>query len=222
MVQGVVSLTAIIGFGGAVAAVGSQFRRGDPLVRQQTKWLLATAGVAAVAFPLAFVIPLEVVANAMFLVGFLALLGLPAAIGIAVLRYRLYEIDRLISRTIGWALVTGVLVAVFAAGAIALQAILAGVTQGQTLAIAASTLVTFALFQPLRRRVQHGVDRRFDRARYDGERTAAAFAERLRGQVDLAGLEADITGTVDAVLRPSFVRTWLRTTVPVPSQSRFP
>ena len=134
----------------------------------------------------------------------------PIAIGIAVLRYKLYEIDRLVSRTIGWALVTGVLVAIFAVGVLALQALLAGFTQGQTLAVAASTLTAFALFQPVRRRVQTAVDRRFDRARYDGERTAAAFADRLREQVDLVSLSGDITGTVDTALRPTSIGVWLR------------
>ena len=138
------------------------------------------------------------------------ILALPIAIGIAVTRYRLYEIDRLISRTIGWALVTGVLVVVFAGMVVGLQAILDRVTQGETLAVAASTLVAFALFQPVRRRVQALVDRRFDRARYDGDRTAAAFAERLREQVDLAGLEADIAGVVEGALRPTSVGVWIR------------
>ena len=140
------------------------------------------------------------------LVSYVGILAMPIAIGIAVTRYRLYEIDRLISRTIGWALVTGVLVLVFAGTVVGLQAILARITQGETLAVAASTLVAFALFQPVRRRVQTAVDRRFDRARYDGDRTAAAFTERLREQVDLAGLEADIAGVVDTALRPSSSR----------------
>jgi len=84
------------------------------------------------------------------------------------------------------------------------------VTQGQTLAVAASTLVAFALFQPVRRRVQTLVDRRFDRARYDGDRTAAAFAERLREQIDLAGLEVDIARVVDGALRPATFGVWIR------------
>ena len=134
----------------------------------------------------------------------------PLAIGIAVVRYRLYEIDRIISRTIGWALVTGLLVAVFIGGVLALQALLADFTQGQTLAVAASTLVAFALFQPVRRRVQRAVDRRFDRARYDGERTAAAFAERLRDEVDLVTLAAELQGTVGAAVRPTISSLWLR------------
>jgi len=136
--------------------------------------------------------------------------SIPLAVGVAVLRYRLFEIDRIISRTIGWAIVTGIIVALFVGTVLGLQAIFARIIQGQTLAVTISTLVAFALFQPIRRRVQATVDRRFDRARYAGDRTAAAFSERLREQVDLAGLEADITGVVDTALRPARVGLWIR------------
>jgi len=203
-----------------VAAVSTRYRRGDRVVRLQIRWF----ATAVALIPLSGVAILIEVAlrtaggvgadapNALIsvLVSYGIVLALPIAIGIAVTRYRLYEIDRLISRTIGWALVTGVLVVVFAGMVVGLQAILADVTQGETLAVAASTLVAFALFQPVRRRVQVLVDHRFDRARYDGDRTAAAFAERLREQVDLAGLEADIAGVVDGALRPTTVGVWIR------------
>ena len=203
-----------------VAAVITRYRRGDRIVRLQIRWFVT----AVALLPLSGVAILIEVAlrsaggagadapNALItvLVSYAVVLALPIAIGIAVTRYRLYEIDRLISRTIGWALVTGVLVAVFAGTVVGLQAILDRVTQGETLAVAASTLVAFALFQPVRRRVQAAVDHRFDRARYDGDRTAAAFAERLREQVDLAGLEADIAGVVDGALRPTTVGVWIR------------
>ena len=135
---------------------------------------------------------------------------MPAAIAIAVLRYRLYEIDRIISRTLSWATVTGVLLVVFAGLVVGLQALLSGVTQGQTLAVAASTLAAFALFQPVRRSVQRAVDRRFDRARYDSERTAAAFAERLRTEVDLEAVAVDLTGSVERALRPRTLGIWLK------------
>jgi len=108
------------------------------------------------------------------------------------------------------AIVTALLVAVFAALVVGLQAALAGVTQGQTLAVAASTLIAFALFQPVRRRVQRAVDRRFDRARYDSEQTAAAFAERLRHQVDLDAVARDLTGSVERTLRPTTLGLWLK------------
>jgi len=203
-----------------VAAVITRYRRGDRIVRLQIRWFVTAVAIVPVSL---LAILIEVALRAVggagadapngltsVLVSYAAILALPIAIGIAVTRYRLYEIDRLISRTIGWALVTGVLVAVFAVTVIGLQAALARVTQGQTLAVAASTLIAFALFQPVQRRVQRIVDRRFDRARYDGDRTAAAFAERLREQVDLAGLQADIAGVVDAALRPTSVGVWIR------------
>jgi divalent metal cation (Fe/Co/Zn/Cd) transporter len=150
------------------------------------------------------------IAQSTTLVAYAGILLMPIAIGVAVLRYRLYEIDRIISRTIGWALVTGVLVAVFAGTVVGLQAILTGFTQGQTLAVAASTLIAFVLFQPVRRRVQSVVDRRFNRARYDAEGTAAAFAERQRDQVDIAGLKVDLTGTIDSALHPRALGVWIR------------
>ena len=109
----------------------------------------------------------------------------PLAIGIAVTRYRLYEIDRLISRGLSWAVLSGLLLAVYGGAILLLQTLLGGVIRGQTLAVAGSTLVAAALFQPLRRRIQAAVDHRFNRARYDAERTAIDFAERLRDEVDL-------------------------------------
>jgi hypothetical protein len=209
----VAMLTALPAFLGAWAAVATRYRRGTSVERQQIKWLLAVALVGVVAFPVAIVLDLLVpgtpVATGAWYVGFLALIGLPVSIGIAVLRYRLYEIDRLISRTIGWTLVTGLLISVFGTLLIALQAVLSQVTSGSTLAVAASTLAAFALFQPVRRRVQRAVDRRFDRARYDGERTATAFSGRLQQRVDLDAVEADLTDTVTLALRPSSTGVWI-------------
>jgi len=106
--------------------------------------------------------------------------------------------------------VTGVLVAVFAGVVILLQAVLARFTQGETLVVAASTLVAFALFQPLRRRVQSVIDRRFDRSRYDGERISAAFSGRLRDQVDLPTVTADLHATVSEAVAPNHVQVWVR------------
>jgi hypothetical protein len=210
------NLSAVFGFGGAAAALVVRFRRGGPIVREQLKWLIAVAAVATVAFPTAFLLqpsdPSQPspAADGMFLLGFAALLALPAAIGVAILRYRLYDIDRIISRTISYALVSGALAVVFVSAVIALEQLFTGFTQGQTLAVAGSTLLAFALFQPLRRRIQHGVDRRFDRARVDSERTATAFAGRLRDQVDIDTVVADLHGTVRGALRPNLVNLWLR------------
>jgi hypothetical protein len=200
----------------AVAALVTRFRRGDRVERLQVKWFGAAVALCAVGFA-------AVLAETAFrtgdgplvsaLVAYAGILAMPIAIGIAVTRYRLYELDRLVSRTIGWAVVTGVLVLVFGSTVVGLQALLAGVTQGQTLAVATSTLVAFALFQPIRRRVQTSVDRRFDRARYDGDHTVAAFSERLRERVDLAGVEGDIATTILSTLHPTSMRVWIRGTV---------
>jgi hypothetical protein len=213
--NGVASLTALPAFLGAFAAVAVRYRRGTSVERQQIKWLLAVALVAAIAFPAAFLLsmlaPGGIVGNVAMYVGFLGLIGLPLAIGIAILRYRLYEIDRLVSRTVGWALVTMILGAVFVGVIVGVQAVLAQITSENTIAVAASTLITAALFQPVRRRVQRAVDRRFDRARYDGERVVGSFGERLRDQLDLATLPVEVANVARETVRPTTVGVWLRT-----------
>jgi hypothetical protein len=138
------------------------------------------------------------------------LISVPIAVVIAVLRYRLYEIDRIISRTISWAAITSVLVVAFVGLVLGLTSLLGSVAGGSTFAVAGSTLVVFALFQPLRARIQRGVDRRFDRARYDARRTADAFAERLRNDVDLASVQGDLLGVVHSSLQPASVAIWTR------------
>jgi hypothetical protein len=194
----------------AVVAVIVRFRRAERIEREQLKWFLAANAVAVTLLLLSTSDPAPDVT--LFDVLSMASLSLPPiAIGIAILRYRLYNIDRLISRTVSWAVVTGMLVAVFVGAVVTLQAILAGVTQGQTLAVAGSTLVAFALFQPVRRRVQTAVDRRFDRARYDGQRTLDAFADHLRDEVDLHRLCSALVATADDAVRPAGVSVWLRT-----------
>lgn len=205
------AITAFIGLGGAVAATVIRFRRSRGIERQQMKWLVAVASVAALTMPPALVIPDPTISSTLLLVALGAFALLPLAIGIAVLRYRLYDIDRIISRTIGWALVTGLLVGAFALLVLGLTSLLEPLTGGSTLAVAGSTLVVVALFTPVRGRVQRAVDRRFDRGRYDGERTLAAFGERLRDEVDLDVIRADVLATVESSVRPSRVGLWLRT-----------
>jgi hypothetical protein len=197
----------------AIVSMLVRFVRARGTERLQLRWLVAGLASLVMAIPLGFLLFAvfgSAISGLAWLPAIVSFALPPIAIGIAVLRYRLYEIDRLISRTIGWAVVTGVLATVFAVGVLALQAILAGFTQGQSLAVAASTLIAFALFQPVRRRVQRAVDHRFDRARYDGERTAAAFGDRLRVELDLADLETDIADTIRVALRPSSTGVWIR------------
>lgn len=132
--------------------------------------------------------------------------------GIAVLRYRLYEINRIISRTLSYAVLTGILALVFSAVVLLLQPLLTPITGGQTIAVATSTLAVFALFQPALHRVRETVDRRFDRARYDADVTVRTFAARLRGDLDLGTVRTEIIGTATSAVRPTKTAVWLRGT----------
>jgi hypothetical protein len=128
------------------------------------------------------------------------------AIGIAVLRYRLYEIDRIISRTLAYAIVTGVLIGVYAGVVLLATRVLPFHTP---VAVAGATLLAAALFNPMRRRVQRIVDRRFNRARYDTDKTVAAFAARLKDAVDLDAVRDDLAGVVHRALEPAHVSVWM-------------
>jgi hypothetical protein len=136
--------------------------------------------------------------------------AIPAAVAIAVLRYRLYEIDRLVSRTVGYVVVLGVLTAVYVVGAVWLPTRLLG--EQTPLFVAASTLTVAGLFGPLRRRVVVWVDRRFYRARYDADRVAEAFSSRLRDEIDMANLTADWVGVVAMTLKPTTIGVWVNET----------
>ena len=198
-----------------VIAVGTlivRFRRTRGPEREQYKWLLAAlaATLAAVIFAFAVIVLVDANGTWMWWPAVLAYPTIPAAIGIAIRRYHLYDIDRIVSRSVSYLAVTGLLAAVFGGLVVALQALLSGITQGGTLAVAASTLAAFALFQPLRRRVQLVVDRRFDRARVDAQTTVDAFAEHLRDELDLATLHDSLVATTGAAMRPTSTSLWLR------------
>jgi len=135
------------------------------------------------------------------------LAGLPVAIGVAILRYRLYDIDRIVSRTVGYGVVTGLLVGVYVGLVTGVSRLTPG---GSSLAVAASTLAVAALFQPVRRRVQSVVDRRFNRSRYDAARTIDAYSARLREQVDLDSVHRDLLAVVRGTMQPASVGLWLR------------
>jgi hypothetical protein len=201
-----VLLSALVALS-ALASVIVRFRRSTGIERQQLKWFAyaSLSEVAILALALTSVVPSPLDMILAALVGPLV----PIAIGIAILRYRLYEIDRLVSRTVGWAIVTGLLVAVFLGATFLVQAVLAQFTSDNTIAIAASTLAAFAFAQPLRRRVQRAVDRRFDRARYDGQQTADAFAGHVRSSVDLDTLSAMLAATAGEAVRPAGSVVWL-------------
>jgi hypothetical protein len=197
-----------------VISLVSRFRRSRGVERQQLKWFVAAAIVMTTALLITgffgFVVK-DGTRNEWPLVAFaLAATSMPIAIGVAILRYRLYAIDRIISRTISYGLITAVLVGVFATLVVGLQAILARFTGGDTVPVAVSTLVVFVSFQPLRRRVQSTIDRRFQRAHYDAERTQAAFAARLRNNVDLDSLAGEVRSVVAATVAPESIGLWLR------------
>ena len=206
-------LMVFVGFPLAVLAMVLRFRRGSPTERAQLKWFVSAALFATVFLALSFVAP-SPLGDIGWALGILGLGLVPLSIGVALLRYRLYEIDRIISRTIAWTIVSGILVGAFAAAIVALEAALAGFTQGQTLAVAASTLLAFAAFQPLLRRVQSGVDHRFNRARYDAQRTADDFGERLRGEVAMDAVATDLQATIEAAVHPAVQGLWLRGAAP--------
>lgn len=192
----------------SIAGMVVRFRRSDPTERQQLKWFIYAA-IPEIAFVVSsgfIAYPPLVGALASVLIAPL----LPVAAAIAILRYRLYEIDRIVSRTISYAVVTGLLVGAFAGVILLLQGPLGQITGGDTVGVAASTLAVAALFQPLRQRVQRVVDRRFDRARYDADRTVAAFAARLRGDIDLGAVSAEVLGTAKTAVRPSNASIWIR------------
>jgi len=134
------------------------------------------------------------------------LLALPVSMGVAVFKYRLFDIDRIVSRTLGYAIVTGLLVGVYAGLVLLATHVLSFKTP---VAVAASTLAAAALFAPVRRLVQRIVDRRFNRARYDAERTVAAFTARLQDAVDLDTVRADLLAAVDQALEPAHATVWL-------------
>ena len=178
------------------------WRRADGVRRQQLKWLASGAAVA-----LAVGVGGSAVTSgvASYLLA-AALIALPVSIGVGILRYRLYEIDRIISRTLSYAIVTGLLVGVYA-GLVLLTTHLLAFSSSAS--VAASTLVAVALFNPLRRRVQRLVARRFNRARYDADRTVAAFAARLKDAVDLDSVRNDLAGVVRQTLEPAHVSVWV-------------
>ena len=138
------------------------------------------------------------------------LFAVPIAVGVAILRYRLYEIDALISRTLVYGSLSVVLILAYVAGVAAFQFLLSPFTSGSPVAVAVSTLAVVALFQPLRSRIQRFVDRRFYRRRYDAERTLEAFSSRLRDEVDLEALKDELLGAVTEAIQPTHVSVWLR------------
>jgi hypothetical protein len=197
------------------AAVVIRFRRSRGIERLQLKWFFYAVGVVLLAFAILFPlarIGVAIPSEIYFFTFNFSFMLIPLSVGIAILRYRLYDIDRVINRTIVYGVTTGAIGLLFFGGIVALPALLRPLISASEIAVAASTLVSFALFQPLRSRVQHAVDRRFYRARYDAARTLDAFSLRLRDEVDLDSVRAELLGAVGSTLSPIHASVWLRET----------
>jgi hypothetical protein len=213
-VQGVI-IVLILGLSlSFIVRQALSWRRATGERRQQLKWLASGAFVSVACLVLA--------ANSsssgngptgptlwgvLTSLAWFGVAALPVSIGVAILKYRLYEIDRIISRTLAYAIITGLLVGLYAG----LVLLATGVLRfSSPVAVAAATLVAAALFNPVRRRVQHTVDRRFNRARYDANRTVTAFAARLQDAVDPDAVRTDLAAMVHTALEPTHVSVWLR------------
>jgi hypothetical protein len=204
------ALGVLLGVGllGAIASVAVRFRRSRGIERQQMKWFL---------YPVAFIWMLFLVDYLPGIVGGVVfatiVIGQPVAIGIAVLRYRLYEIDIIINRTLVYGSLTVALVAVYFGGVTTAQALFRAITgqeQQPQLAVVASTLAIAALFNPLRRRLQSFIDKRFYRKKYDAAKTLEAFSSKLRDETDLETLGVELVGVVRETMQPTHASLWLR------------
>jgi hypothetical protein len=193
----------------AVTSVVLRFRRAQAIERQQLKWFTYAATLLILFLLLTdYLLPSNGVVEVLY--GLVVAL-VPVAAGIAILRYRLYDIDRLINRTLVYGALTAVLGAVYAAAVLAGGQVFGGVGRDPpSWAVAGATLAVAAMFQPARRRIQAVVDRRFDRRKYDAARTVEAFSTRLRDQVDLDTLSAELLAVVDQTVAPTRVSLWLR------------
>ncbi|HEY6278661.1 MAG TPA: hypothetical protein VIX86_20300 [Streptosporangiaceae bacterium] len=185
------------------------WRRASGERRAQLKWLMAGSTLTVAGLAGGFVFgtssfPLATVLSNVSLV--LGVFSLPVSIGIGILKYHLYDIDRIISRTLAYAIVTGLLIGVYAGIVLLATRVL---PLASSVAVASATLAAAALFNPLRRRVQRMVDRQFNRARYDADKTMAAFAARLQDAVDLDSVRDDLTGVVTKTLEPAHVSVWI-------------
>ncbi len=205
-VFGVLGGLFAVGAVGALASVVVRFRRARGIERQQIKWFVYPVALIPI-ISVGDYLP-GIISNVAFGV---ALIGLPTAIGIAVLRYRLYDIDIIINRTLVYGALTASLAFVYVGSVVSLQYIFRALTgQESQLAVVASTLVIAALFNPLRRRVQAFVDRRFYRRKYDAAKTLEAFSAKLRQETDLDALNDELVAVVGATMRPEHVSLWLR------------
>jgi hypothetical protein len=196
----------------AVASLVVRFRRARGPERQQLKWLFYWVAVLVVGFPITGVVldrvSSELAADLIFA---LLIVPIPLAVGVAILRHRLYDIDRLINRTLVYGLLTGLLGTVYASVVLVLGQLFGGLSdEPPSWAVAAATLAVATLFQPARRRIQQAVDRRFNRRKYDAAKTIERFSGRLRDELDLDTLSAELLVVVDQSMQPTSASLWLR------------
>jgi len=211
-IEGVLDVVLAVGFPALLAAVALtalsvalRFRgsRGD--ARQQLKWFAAGVMLLSLSIPAGEIS--SAAGSFAFAVG---LLVLPSSVAVAILRYRLYDIDLVINRTLVYGALSAILGAGYVASVVVLQAALGSFTSGDQLEIAIATLLVAAAFRPLRNAIQRFIDRRFYRRRYDAQRTIAAFAARLRDEVELEAISADLVSVVDRTVQPAGTSLWLR------------
>ena len=226
--QALVTVVYVVGytFGALALVIGAnvlgRWRRARGIERQQFRWFAYAVTVFPALFVTAVIISDTVGAawswDPVVVAMFVGMNGIAAAIGIAVARYRLFEIDRLVSRTVSYVVLTALLAGVYVAGVVGFGGLVRSLTGGGggDLIVAASTLAVAALFGPARRHIQALVDRRFNRARYDAQRTIETFTQRLRDEVDLIALTADLRSVVTSTVQPVHASLWLRSPEPSP------
>jgi hypothetical protein len=198
----------------AAASLFARMRRARGVERQQIKWFayatVVLVGGVVVGFTVSEATGVQWLGKIGFVLRMVGLAGLPIAIGIAVLRYHLYNIDRIINRTFVYGALTATLLTVYVADIVLLQRIFVLITgERSTLAVVASTLMIAALFTPLRRRIQSFIDRRFYRRKYDAAKTLEAFSAQLRNETDLEALSDDLVGVVRETMQPAHISLWL-------------
>jgi hypothetical protein len=199
----------------AAASLFARMRRARGVERQQLKWFayatVVLVGGSVLTFTVSEATGIRWLGEIGFVLTMVGLAGMPIAIGIAVLRYHLYNIDRIINRTLVYGALTATLAALYFGAVVALQRLFVGLTgEKSTLAVVASTLLIAALFTPLRRRIQSFIDRRFYRRRYDTRKTLEAFSVQLRNETDLEALSDDLVSMVRETMQPAHVSLWLR------------
>jgi hypothetical protein len=216
-VYGVMNALFFVGFAGVVASVVVRFRRSRGVERQQMKWftsaIVVLLGGSLVLGAVSEATGVRWLEDAGFVFSMVGLASLPATVGIAILRHRLYDIDLIINRALVYGPLTAMLAFVYLGGVVSLQyafRALTGQEEQPQLAVVVSTLVIAALFNPLRRRIQSFIDRRFYRRKYDAAKTLEAFSAKLRDETDLDALSDDLVGVVKETMQPAHVSLWLR------------